>query len=172
MATSRTGRPRPDGGAARPGLLGLLTGIVGLLIVAAVALGVGAQVALAGQDRQIAELTRQAAQDAAEPLPSGEAAPTLDVANRNRLARSLRAVQTADGVVESSVEQWLRGETELSDVYRALGACLYHVNAYDSLASRYPAAQLGSLPASIDRAAAATDCGRATIDRRAAQGTL
>jgi len=172
MATSRTGRSRPDGGAARPGLLGLLTMVVGTLIVAAVALGVGAQVALAGQERRIADLTEQAARDAAEPLPSTPPPTRMDAANRNRLAKRLTAVRTADARVESAVQEWLRGQSELSAVWKALGACMFHVDVYDTLAARYPPAQLGDLPAAIDLRQAETDCGRATIERRADRGTL
>jgi hypothetical protein len=81
-------------------------------------------------------------------------------------------VREADRAVDTEIATWLRGDTELSQVWKSLGRCMFRVDSYDRLAARFTATQLTGLPAAIDLTAAPTDCGRETIDRRAKAGSL
>ncbi len=154
-------------------LVGALAVLIGLLIGGALTISLTARSDLNRQAVQLTSLREQQRRDAAEtPPPDLGTTPDLDAGARAQLTSDLAAVREADRAVDTEISTWLRGDTELSQVWKALGRCMFRVDSYDRLAARFAAAQLAGLPSAIDLTADATDCGRATIDRRAKAGSL
>ncbi len=173
-----SGQPPPYAGQpGRAGAPGFATSLPVLLAIAAVLLlltGVGvlaaARGSLADQDRSLAGLRAQKATDARETLlPAELPRPELDLA---ALQERMSSITAADKEVEASVKKWVESSTKLSTVWDALERCMYRVDAYDRVAGRFTAAQLGRLPVKVDVNAAATDCGRAAIARHATGSSL
>ncbi len=158
---------RPRGSRVVPVLLAIASV---LLLLTAVGVLAAARGSLADQDAQLAGLRTQKAADATETLlPAELPRPELD---RVALQQRLASITAADKEVEASVKKWVESNTKLSTVWDALERCMYRVDAYDRLAGRFTAAQLGRLPAKVDVNAAATDCGRAAIARHATGSSL
>lgn len=154
-------------------LISALAVLLGVLAGCVITLGVVARSALGRQQTQLTALREQERRDAEiAPLADLGTRPTMDAATLATLRAELTAVQAADAAVETEVATWLRGDSELSRVWTALGRCMAQVDAYDRAAAGFTAAELKGLPAAIDLAAEATDCGRETIERRAGAGSL
>ena len=158
--------PATPRGPRRTWWLVAMLGVVVLTLAGAEgAVLVSAQHRRDTDDRKLSAAHSRASRDSAESETPG----ALDVKapDLTALQASYKAVQSADRGVDAAVSRWQNvNGTKFRDVTEALETCFRRVDDYDRAAGPYPASQLtGGLPAKIDLANAATDCGRPALAR-------
>jgi len=158
--------PATPRGPRRTWWLVAMLGVVVLALAGAEgAVLVSAQHRRDTDDRKLSAAHSRASQDSAESETPG----ALDVKAPDlaALQTSLKAVQSADRDVDAAVSRWQNvNGTKFRDVTEALETCFRRVDDYNRAAGPYSASQLtGGLPAKIDLANAATDCGRPALAR-------
>jgi len=158
--------PAKPRGPRRTWWLVAVLGVVVLALAGAEgAVLVSAQHRRDSDERKLSAAHSRAGQDSAESETPG----ALDVKAPDlaALQAGYKAVQSADRDVDSAVSRWQNvNGTKFRDVTEALETCFRRVDDYNRAAGPYSASQLtGGLPAKIDLANAATDCGRPALAR-------
>jgi hypothetical protein len=134
-----------------------------LLLIGELALVVASNRALSEQNRALVAARAQAARDTAE-RDAARAERDKEAAGASALPAKLQAVKAADKAVASAIHSWMTiNSTKFGTVIEAIEKCYLAVDDYDRAAATVPADALAGQPASVDLAAADTDCGRLAL---------
>lgn len=153
----------PSAGPRSSAAVVILAVLAALLLIGEIALVVTSNRSLSVQNRALAAEREQATRDAAE-REAARAERDKAAAGASALPAKLAAVRTADKAVADAIRTWTTvNSTKFGTVISAIEKCYFAVDDYDRAAADVPVDALAGQPASVDLAAADTDCGRSAL---------